>query len=154
MGGTSGEVNGLGVEPDGTVWLAGVAGRDFLPTSPTLRRGRDFLVRIEATGSSVMTSARLPWGLAGQNLARGPRGELIAIGGDGGFVSAIDLEARPAPVILGVTNAAAGPVTSVVAPGELLSIYGISLTPVDPARAAASPNGLLPTSLNGVRVLF
>jgi uncharacterized protein (TIGR03437 family) len=55
--------------------------------------------------------------------------------------------------ILGVANAAYGPVTGQITAGELISIYCPHIGPLQPVTATADSTGALPTSLAGVQVL-
>ena len=41
-----------------------------------------------------------------------------------------------------------------IAPGEIVSLFGSGLGPADPAQFRLDPNGRVPTTLAGVRVLF
>ncbi len=57
------------------------------------------------------------------------------------------------PLISGVTNAASGQ-SSIIAPGEILTIYGANLGPTQLVSATFDANGLLPTTLAGTSVLI
>jgi uncharacterized protein (TIGR03437 family) len=59
----------------------------------------------------------------------------------------------PFPPILGVGNAANGSVDNALAPGELVSIYGVGIGP-SPAVTAQPTSGKYPDSLGGFQVLF
>jgi len=55
--------------------------------------------------------------------------------------------------ILGIANAAYGPLLGRIVPAELVSIYGPHIGPATPVSATATA-GFLPTTLGGVQVFF
>ncbi len=58
----------------------------------------------------------------------------------------------PEPVVNAVVNAAS--YTSGVAPGEMVTLFGTGLGPTTPQSLALDANGLLDTTIAGVRILF
>lgn len=70
---------------------------------------------------------------------------------------AVDRSQAPAPVpqfaAAGVLNAASF-ATGVIAPGEIVSIFGVGLGPAAPAGLKFTAAGLLDTAVAGTRVLF
>ncbi len=54
------------------------------------------------------------------------------------------------PAVVNAASMLAGP----VAPGEIVSIFGLGIGPVTPASATFGPSGALPTQLAGTQVLF
>jgi uncharacterized protein (TIGR03437 family) len=54
--------------------------------------------------------------------------------------------------MFGFTNSAGGVLSGRLAPGELISIYGLHLGPVAPVTATFDAAGFLPTTLGGVQV--
>jgi uncharacterized protein (TIGR03437 family) len=59
----------------------------------------------------------------------------------------------PAPAVAKIQNAASA-VISPVAPGEIVSIFGSNLGPVQPVTTGVSAAGFFPTTLSGTQVLF
>lgn len=59
----------------------------------------------------------------------------------------------PGPMVLAAVDSAAF-LSSTLAPGELISIFGASMGPKDGAGPVLDANGIVPTSLAGVRVLI
>jgi uncharacterized protein (TIGR03437 family) len=57
------------------------------------------------------------------------------------------------PLIAGITNAASGQ-SGIIAPGEILAIYGANLGPAQLVSATFDANGLLPTTLAGASVVI
>jgi uncharacterized protein (TIGR03437 family) len=155
LGGRSAEVNGLALDEQGNAWLAGAnAGTDFPVTAGGFPRGGDFLAQLNASGSAVISGTQFPQGVSGADIARDALGRLYVVGGDSGLVSRAGASGSAAPEVLGVGNAAGGPVTARVAPGELISIYGINIGPAAPAGVRLDAGGRVDTNLNGVRVFF
>ncbi len=59
-------------------------------------------------------------------------------------------QTAPPPSVVNAASMLAGP----VAPGEIVSIFGLGIGPVTPASATFGPSGALPTQLAGTQVLF
>jgi hypothetical protein len=59
----------------------------------------------------------------------------------------------PAPAVTKIQNAASA-VIGPVAPGEIISIFGSNLGPVQPVTTGVSAAGFFPTTLSGTQVLF
>ena len=56
--------------------------------------------------------------------------------------------------MFGITNSAGGVLAGRLAPGELISIYGLSLGSASPAWATLDAAGFLPTTLGGLEVMI
>jgi uncharacterized protein (TIGR03437 family) len=106
---------------------------------------------LSADGSDILYSEEFPTGEAGQAIAVDQSG-VVHLAGALGLISTI-AEGQPlAPRALSIVNAASNLLTGTIAPGEIISIYGLGLGPTTPA-AATPENGMYPTSLGGVQVL-
>ena len=66
--------------------------------------------------------------------------------------AALAAGALPAIALGGVTNAASGQ-TALIAPGEILAVYGANMGPAQLISASFDANGRLPTSLAGTQLL-
>jgi len=109
------------------------------------------VAELSADGSAVLYSEPFPAGAAGQDIAVDQSG-VVHFAGSFGLISTI-AEGQPlAPRALSIVNAASGQLTGTIAPGEIISIYGLGLGPTTPVTATPA-NGLFPTSLGGVQVL-
>jgi uncharacterized protein (TIGR03437 family) len=113
--------------------------------------GSGFVAELSADGSSFLYSEAFPGGEAGQAIAVDQSG-VVHFAGYLGLISTIT-EGQPlAPRVFSIVNAASNELTGLVAPGEIISLYGTGLGPTAPV-AATPENGLFPTSLGGVQVL-
>jgi uncharacterized protein (TIGR03437 family) len=146
--------NSISVDSSDNVWLAGVNGVGFpIQTSVFNTSGAgDFLAELSVDGSTLLYSAEFPQGTAGQGVAVDQKG-VIHVAGNVGMVSTIVPGQPFASPIFGIGNAAAGQISGRVALGEVISIFGSGLGPTPPV-SAAPVNGVFPTSLGGVQVLF
>jgi uncharacterized protein (TIGR03437 family) len=151
LGGTAEDsVSSLAVDLSGNVWAAGATASAEFPNAngwnPT---GSDFLVGLNALGSSLLYSARFPDGSAAQAVAIDPSG-MVHAAGRTGLVSTLPPD-RPRHVF-GIANSAWGPVSGRIAPGELISLYGPGIGPDTPATFQFDSAGLAPKKLGGVEV--
>jgi uncharacterized protein (TIGR03437 family) len=135
----------ISLDSSDNVWLTGTIGT-------TSAVGPSFVAEMSADGSAVPFLAKFPLAAAGQDIAVDPSG-VVHFAGPLGLVSTIT-EGQPlAPRALSIVNAASGQLSGTIAPGEIISIFGLGLGPT--LAASANPqNGLFPTSLDGVQVLL
>jgi uncharacterized protein (TIGR03437 family) len=141
-----GPTNGVGhaitLDGSGDVWLVG---------SNVMAAMQDSLSELSSDGSKLLYSANFASATAGQTLAVDQAG-VVHLAGTAGLVSTITPGQTPASRIFGIMNAAAGPVSGRIAPGEVISIFGFGLGPT--SAVAATPSGeQFPTTLGGVQVL-
>jgi uncharacterized protein (TIGR03437 family) len=117
--------------------------------------GGEFLAELNSTGSALSYSATFPVDTVAQALAADSTGT-VHVAGATGLISAFPEGSAPgqtsAPWMFGITNAAGGDLSGRLAPGELISIYGLHLGPAAPAWGTFDSAGFLPTTLGGVQV--
>jgi uncharacterized protein (TIGR03437 family) len=143
----------LALDPAGDVWVSGTTFSTDFPSSPAPATGGGFLAELNPTGQSLMYEATLPGGTLGNVLAIDPSG---AIHGaiSAGVVFAYTPNQSAPGLLFGLSNAAGGSFGNRVAPGEMISIYGLNLTSAAAVSAAFDANGFLPTALGQVEVDF
>jgi uncharacterized protein (TIGR03437 family) len=146
------------LNPEGAiVWLtfAPVASAVSLDSSDNLwLAGGNTLDELSPDGSALLSSTQFPSNRAQQYMAIDSSG-VIHVTDSTGLISTIAPGNLPAPRVLAILNAAGGigqVTTGLIAPGEIISLYGSGLGPANPVVATPG-NGLFPTSLGGVQVL-
>jgi uncharacterized protein (TIGR03437 family) len=159
-GGPTGSMpNAIALDSSGNVWLTGTTVSGAAP-------GETFVEQLTASTSIVGQlaardvaspfSAQFPAGEAGQAIAIDPSG-VVHFAGSSGFISTLTPTPTLAPRVLSIVNAASGQLSGKIAPGEIISIYGLGLGPATPVTATPVPgaagNSFFPTSLGGVQVL-
>jgi uncharacterized protein (TIGR03437 family) len=141
---TGNRANAVSVDSSDNVWLTG---DDGIPTAP----GESFVAELSADGSALPYSEQFPQGEAGQDIAIDPSGE-VHFAGAADLISTISPASLSAPRANSILNAASGTTIGLVAPGEIISIFGSGIGPTNPV-AATPQNGVFPKSLGGVQVL-
>ena len=148
------EGRAIGFGPDGEIVITGTtSSTDFPFTDGASSRGSGFLVRLNQDASTILSSTRLPSGVAGQHLVPLAAGAFY-IASDSGAVSRIAPTDRAGPRILGVSNAAGGPVEGLIAPGEIVSIFGVGIGSQEPAPFSLGPERRLPDQIEKTRVFI
>jgi len=138
------------VDSAGDVWVSGTTQSSDFPITAGAPQGQEFLTELNAGGSAILTSVRYPTNFLAAALSVAA-GSGVHTAGATGIVSSMT-PGTSAPRIFGVANAAAGPLGGRIAPGELISIYGMQPGPSTPVSASFNSAGFLPTSLGGVQV--
>ena len=160
LGGTGGyqvcQAQTLAADSAGNVWVSGSTVPTGFPTTVAVTPGGgEFLAELNSTGSALSYSALFPSGTVAQALAVDSSG-MVHVGGATGLISAFSSGSAPGqtptPWMFGIANAAGGSLAGRLAPGELISIYGLHLGPMTPVAAAFDAAGFLPTTLGGVQV--
>ncbi len=129
LGGTASDAaSAVALDAAGNVWLSGTTSSTDFPNAQGWFIGGEFVAELNASGSALPYSGRYPDGTAANAIAIDPAG-LIHIGGSGGILSAIAATPRPLTRVVGIANAAWGPVGGRVAPGEVVSLYGPHIGP-------------------------
>jgi uncharacterized protein (TIGR03437 family) len=160
VGGTYGSAaSAIGLDSSDNVWLTGSTEAIIPNTANPAVAYLTFVAELSADGSSLPYAADFPLGEAGQDLAVDPAGVVHFAGsGSGNLVSTITPGNSPPSRVLSILNAAAQtfaaaiPPSGLVAPGEIITLYGSGLGPTAPVGASPR-NGFFPTSLGGVQVL-
>ncbi len=137
----------------GNVWIVGTSESPDFPNVNGWSAGTDFVVGLNSSGSALRYSARFPTDTISRAVAVDSAG-LIHVAGMNGLVSALAPNQPASSLIGGIANAAGGPVSGRIAPGEAISIYGTRLGPTTSASATLDSSGRISTALSGVQVLF
>ncbi len=151
LGGTSNDsAQTIAVDPAGNVWTSGTTSSPDFPSSSGYPSGPEFLVELNSSGSALSYSARYPSNTVAAAIALDARG-VVHMAGSTGLISTLTPGQNQAPCIYGVVNAAGGVFAGNIAPGELISIYGLHFGTA--ATVASFDNsGALPTMLAGIQV--
>ena len=147
--------NAIALDATGNVWLTGTTDSPDFPNQIGWSTGSDFLTGLNAAGSALVYSSRLPGDTAAASVAVDAAGTLH-VAGYGGLVSTITTFQGGCGCsrIFGIANAAFGPAGGRIAGGEVISIYGPRLGPETPVAGVADASGMMPTSLGGVEVFI
>jgi uncharacterized protein (TIGR03437 family) len=157
LGGTdTDQAQTIALDSAGNVWVSGTTRSTDFPTKVSVAPGgSEFLAELNSTGSALSYAALFPGDSVATALAV-DAGGTVHVGGATGLISAFSPGSGPgqtsAPWIFGIANAAGGVVLGRLAPGELISIYGMHLGPAAPVSAEFDAAGFLPTTLGGVQV--
>ena len=143
----------IAVDSKGNVWMSGTTASADFPNQQGWSQGGDFVAGLNAAGSALIYSSRLPDDTAAASLAVDAAGTLH-FAGYGGLVSTLSPTAALAPRIFGITNSAFGPAGGRITGGELISIYGPHIGPPAPVTAVPDASGMMPRFLGGVQVLI
>jgi uncharacterized protein (TIGR03437 family) len=149
--GGQGSVNGVSLDSQGSIWITGSSASNELPvTKDTVLLGTTYVANLSAEGSTVLYIITAPSQAAGQAIVQTNSGSIVALGT---AASLLTVTATAGPSIVGIVNSAGSSVSPVVAPKELISIYGIDIGPSPPATAQVN-QGVAPSSLEGTTVTF
>ncbi len=156
-------VTALALDTAGDIYLAGVTtSQDFPDTWGLYPAGSDFLSELSPDASRILVSARLPGGLASQDLALlSPAGGAVLAAGASGHIMRLDpFTAASLPTFLGAGNSATGTIDGALTPNEVVTLYGAGIGPVTPVvgQPLTHSNSVIPASypviLGGVQVSF
>jgi uncharacterized protein (TIGR03437 family) len=153
------------LDAQGDIWISGsVFEQSGLPLHPhSLDLGGSLIAELAPDGSSVLFSELLSNGVAGQDMVLNRDGSLTLAGPaqaaglnnlPNGFVLRLPQGPPTGVSVLSVADSAVNAVTSTVAPGEFLSIYGTGLGPAVGAGMKLGPGGKVTNSLGGTQVSF
>jgi uncharacterized protein (TIGR03437 family) len=157
--GTNGSsASAIGIDKSGDTWVTGMSGAPIPGANQNLAFfAGPFVVELSADGSALQYAALFSQGGAGTNIAVDSSGVAHVVGTD--LVSTIAPGSAATSRIVSIVNAAPGTVpdytgrlNGLVAPGEIISIYGSGLGPATPVGASPQ-NGRFPVSLGGVQIL-
>ena len=136
------------------IWVAGTyATSMYTLASGGTDLGDTFVVELDPTLSNRLASQSLPYGTGDRGFTLGLAGEQILLGSPG---SLLELPATGAggTTVLGLSNAAAYTVSTAIAPGELISIYGTGLGPNPGAGSSLNSSGQISSTIGGTRILI
>jgi uncharacterized protein (TIGR03437 family) len=135
--------NAISLDSSGNPWVTGTNPFSSPPSE-------EFVAELSADDSTLLYSEQFPSGAAGQAIAIDQSG-VVHFAGSSGLVSTLTPTQPLVPRAVSIVNAASGPFSGTIAPGEIISIYGVGLGPTTPVTATPE-NGFFPTSLAGVHV--
>jgi uncharacterized protein (TIGR03437 family) len=149
------QAHAIAPDPAGNVWVSGTSQSVNFTRPPGSPVGNEFLVELNASGSALTYSALFPNNTVAAALAV-DAGGVVHSGGATGLISAFPENSPPGqstnPWVFGLANSAGGALGGRVAPGELISLYGLHLGPATPVAGVFNAAGLLGTTLGGVTV--
>ncbi|MGD0868153.1 MAG: hypothetical protein ABSB88_01275 [Bryobacteraceae bacterium] len=149
--GATGGVGALAVDAQGRIVITGSSDPSLLPPfSGIPLLGTSYVARLSADASTLQDLYVGPANAAGSGLVLTSTGSFVSLGQPG---SLWIQTTTSGPSLLGVANAASGPVSGVVSPVELVSLYGIGIGPQNPLPGQVQ-NGVYTSSLGGYQVLF
>jgi uncharacterized protein (TIGR03437 family) len=158
--GDSGFPGSLAPASDGTVWAAGgsqwggvVITPDALEPNPSsVGPGAGYLKHISSDGSQQLYGTYL-----GEVLALVSPGVALATGSTNLFqIDDFNVPSQPptGPLITSIVNAASLSQPDYISPGEIVSIFGLSIGPTQPVSYQLNSSGTVPSNLNGLQVLI
>lgn len=153
LGGSTGSDQARTVALDSAddVWVSGTTQSADFPASSGFPGGSEFLTEFSWSGSSLLYAARFPGASVAAALVI-DRSAVVHYAGSTGTIATLTPGQASSARIYGMANAAGGVLAGRIAPGEVISIYGMHLGPSVPATASFDSNGFLPTTLAGVRL--
>jgi uncharacterized protein (TIGR03437 family) len=152
LGGSTGsdQARTIALDPANDVWVSGTAQSADFPASSGFPGGNEFLTEFNSSGSALLYAGRFPANSVAAALAIDPGG-VVHYAGSAGLVATLTPSQASSPRIYGLANAAGGALAGRIAPGEVISIYGLHLGPSAPVTAGFDSSGFLPTTLAGVQ---
>ncbi len=127
--------NALSLDISDNVWLTGPG----------------FVTELSGDGASFPYSEQFPSDDAGQDIAV-DQSNVVHFAGNTGLISTLTPGQPLEPRVLSILNAASGTTTGLIAPGEVISIYGLGLWPTT-GQAAPPDSGDFPSSIGSLQVL-
>jgi uncharacterized protein (TIGR03437 family) len=145
-----GGVNGLALDRQGNVVISGYSDSSLLPPTTSHSSGDCYAARLSGDATALLDLYVGPGNACGQALALNLAGSFTTMGQAGSLW--IETPASGGS-LLAVANAASGPVSGLVAPSELISLYGIGIGPAA-ALGGQVKGGRFTSSLGGYQVMF
>lgn len=142
------EVTGVAIDAQGNAWVTGASAL----APDTLADDRDFIYVVNPAGSALSVRFTCPRATVSEAIAVDPDGRVRGVSYTG-VVSSFDPAAAGAARVFGLMNAAGRPpLGPTLAPGEVVSLYGMGLGPQQGVAAVPGPGGKMPFELAGTRV--
>jgi uncharacterized protein (TIGR03437 family) len=142
-------VHSVAVDASGTIWITGVADPITLPVAPSSpASGPTYLAALAADGTAVEALYEESAGLFGQALGLTQTGSPVILGSAGFLMLA---NSAGGPSLTGVANSAGSAASTVIAPAELVSLYGTGLGPAT-ALGAQVVGGVVANTLGGYQL--
>jgi uncharacterized protein (TIGR03437 family) len=149
--GITGGVGALALDAQGRIVITGSSDPSLLPPfSGIPLLGSSYVARLSADASTLQDLYVGSANAAGSGLVLTSTGTFVSLGQPG---SLWIQTTTSGPSLLGVANAASGPVSGAVSCVELVSLYGIGIGPQSPLPGQVQ-NGVYTSSLGGYQVLF
>jgi uncharacterized protein (TIGR03437 family) len=143
-------VGGISLDAQGTIWLTGISASGALPAGADARLGQGYIAALSSDGRAVTALYTAPDGAAGGALVVTPQGTVAALGYPDSLLIG---HPSSGPSLFGIAGVPEFHVSAVIAPREVISLYGLGIGPAT-AQPAQVTNGMIARSLGGVQVLF
>jgi uncharacterized protein (TIGR03437 family) len=149
--GFTSHVVALAVDPQGNIVATGFSQASQLPQVPGFPvLGPSYVARISGDGTSLIDLFAGPLNSASAGLSLTPGGHFASLGQSG----AVWIEtANTGPSLLAIANAASGPVSGLIVPTEIVSLYGAGIGPTA-ALPGQITGGVYSSSLGGYQLKF
>jgi uncharacterized protein (TIGR03437 family) len=142
-------VHSVAVDASGMIWITGVADPITLPVSPSSpASGPTYLAALAGDGTAVAALYEEPAGMFGQALALTNTNSPVILGNAGFLMLA---SGAGGPSLVGVANSAGSAASAVIAPAELVSLYGTGLGPAT-ALGPQVVGGVVANTLGGYQL--
>jgi len=154
LGGSTGNDQAftIALGPAGNVWTSGTAGSADFPVSAGFPGGKEFVAEFNPSGSSLVFGERMPNTAAAPSRLALDAAGTVHLATGAGVVSTLTPSQSAAARIFGIGNAAGGVLAGRVAPGEVISLYGLHLGVAAPIVASPDASGFYPTALGGIQL--
>lgn len=153
----NGNVNGVAIDDAGNLNVTGYASGSqsgpFPVTPGAMPTGYTYFAQLNADGKSLIYSTLLPDGSAGNSVAAGSS-RTPAVVGEAGVLTVFGLGDSTVPTLYALANTAVPFVDGQVAPGEIISLFGVNLGPDQAVGLKLDSSGFIATELAGVQVTF
>ena len=145
----------VAVDGLGNVIIHGIGAKGRPITYSGFTSGNEFVTQFRGIGPLITFGSAMPNGTADVAVALDPFGHIHTLGSSGLVTRLVSNEEQLGmPRLLGVASAAGQMVSSKVAPGEIVSLYGPKIGGSDATSTQVNTNGEVVTDLAGVQVEF
>jgi uncharacterized protein (TIGR03437 family) len=144
------DVTGAAIDISGTIWITGTSGLSLLPGGPSQSDATvSFVAGLSGDGTQVEALYPAMLNAADAAVVSSPAGAIV-LGSNGSLLLPASTSV---PSLLDIGNSANFTVSGVVAPAELVTLYGLNLGPAAAIQAQVSGNAIT-SSLGGYQLLF